>query len=30
LVSAFADVQGKLRVSDEDLLAPTTDEWEEA
>jgi len=30
LVSAFADLQGKLTGSDEDLLAPTTDEWEDA
>jgi len=30
LVSAFADLQGKLKADDEDLLSPTTDEWEEA
>jgi len=30
LVSAFADLQGKLRADEDDLLAPTTAEWEDA
>lgn len=30
LVSAFADLQGKLKASEEDLLAPTAMEWEDA
>jgi antitoxin (DNA-binding transcriptional repressor) of toxin-antitoxin stability system len=30
LVSLFADLQGKLRADDAELLAPETDDWEDA